>query len=617
MTRTFIPLLVTFSVSAFAAGHPGVLVHGFPGAEGIAADSQGVPFFAAGAKIMHVVDRDLAIPLADTDGRPAAMAFDRNGDLYVADPGRNAILKVTPWGVVSAAAGGLKAPAAIAISPDGLVYFGDRSGLYQLNGKPKALTAGLGEAKALAASTEHIFASQGDAIWRVTLYGGNRKKFASFGAAAMALDEKGNLYAANEGKVSVLDPDGKIVETYPLPGRHPTGLAFGGIDLKAVYVTEAESGSLYKFRAPNRSQRLPWESDPPVAITEPVDGAVLNHNDGDPTPNGLRITVKGYSRIPGPVTINGSSVPVAAGKFETRLLLQHPETKVTVQAGAERNTITVLWDRHSFKRYRVSTDDNILWLKDIAAHADTYKSLFDNPYLRFWRDMHNKYGIKLHQNIYYETEGFNLSQMPAKFRSEWQRNADWMHLSFHARANDPDRPYVQASAEQILADYRAVMKEIERFAGKEVISPVTTVHWGAVTRAAAHALRQEGVRTMVGYFQAPDDLPLVCYYLSAPQIQSLEDRDYWKDTAEDILFVRHDIVINTVPLANIVPYLERIASDPHQNEVMELMIHEQYFYPDYRDYEPDYRQRVEAAIKFVVDRGYQPVFYGDDLAGAK
>ena len=70
-------------------------------------------------------------------------------------------------------------------------------------------------------------------------------------------------------------------------------------------------------------------------------------------------------------------------------------------------------------------------------------------------------------------------------------------------------------------------------------------------------------------------------------------------------------------LANIVPYLARIASDPHQNEIMELMIHEQYFYPDYRAYEPDYRQRVETAIKFVVDRGYKPVFYGEGLAGAR
>ena len=49
-------------------------------------------------------------------------------------------------------------------------------------------------------------------------------------------------------------------------------------------------------------------------------------------------------------------------------------------------------------------------------------------------------------------------------------------------------------------------------------------------------------------------------------------------------------------------------ADPHQSEVMELMIHEQYFYPDFHGDQPDFREKVETAIKFVVDRGYEPVF---------
>jgi len=60
--------------------------------------------------------------------------------------------------------------------------------------------------------------------------------------------------------------------------------------------------------------------------------------------------------------------------------------------------------------------------------------------------MHRKYGTKIHHNLYYQTAGFNLSQMPAKFRAEWQQNADWLRLTFHARANEPDRPYVHSSA---------------------------------------------------------------------------------------------------------------------------------------------------------------------------
>jgi hypothetical protein len=76
------------------------------------------------------------------------------------------------------------------------------------------------------------------------------------------------------------------------------------------------------------------------------------------------------------------------------------------------------------------------------------------------------------------------------------------------------------------------------------------------------------------------------------------------------------MVINLVPLDRIVPYLERVASDPHGSEIMELVIHEQYFYPDYRGYEPDYRARVDRALAWVTRRGYKPVFYDEGFLGA-
>ena len=46
------------------------------------------------------------------------------------------------------------------------------------------------------------------------------------------------------------------------------------------------------------------------------------------------------------------------------------------------------------------------------------------------------------------------------------------------------------------------------------------------------------------------------------------------------------------------------------------MIHEQYFYPDYVAYEPDYRDRVERAIQWVTKRGYKPVFFEEGFLGA-
>ena len=393
-------------------------------------------------------------------------------------------------------------------------------------------------------------------------------------------------------------------------------MAFAGSTLSDLYVTEAQTGTVYRIEIGRRAQRMPWEPDPPLAIIAPVDGAILNRHDGQATPQGLRITVAGSSRIPGPVTVNGVTAPVRRGRFEVNLVLRGRETVIRAEAGNAKALATVLWDRDSFPRYRVSTDDNIWFLRDIARHAGVYRSIFENSYMAFWRQMHEKYGTKVHFNLYYETAGFNLSEMPDTYRAEWQRNSDWMRLTCHARANGPDRPYLHASAAKMREDFRLVTREIERFAGKQLLSPITTVHWGVFPRPGARALHDEGIRGTVAYFNSVNNLPDVCLYLPVAQWRYLMTHDYWKDTKEDLILIRHDMVMNLFPVEQIVPRLEQIASDPHQSEIMELMIHEQYFYPDYVAYEPDYRQRVETAIEWVTRHGYRPVLFDEGFLGA-
>jgi hypothetical protein len=218
--------------------------------------------------------------------------------------------------------------------------------------------------------------------------------------------------------------------------------------------------------------------------------------------------------------------------------------------------------------------------------------------------------------FYYETEGFNLSQMPDKFRSEWQRNADWMRLTFHARANDPDWVYLFARPERVREDYRLVTREIERFAGKELLSPVTTMHWGVCPRAVAQGLRAEGVRGLLSGFTSNEGLPGTCLYLPLDQWRYLQGRDYFKDTREDLLLVNIDLVVNAFSVREIPAHLEKLAADPHRSEIMELVIHEQYFYHDYKAYEPDYRARVDCAVEWVTRRGYKSVFYDEGFLGA-
>lgn len=641
MPRVLSPLglaVLLVSCQRFAGPPPGPaperFASGLPALEAVAFSPQGLPFVAladSGGRVARLVSADRTHALTETGGSPAALAFASNGDLFVADRRRGAVYRVTPWGLTTPAADWLGAPQGVAADADGSLYFtdSDRAAVYRLDsrGRLSQIASSIPGARGIVLSLEtgRVYVSAAERkIWTMPPEGGPASVFATFrdagDPAGLALDEAGYLYVARDGggKVSVLDPKGSLAATYSLPAPRVVGVAFGGLDLKTLYIAEATAGALYRLRLPRRSQRLPWEPKMPLRITSPADGDILNRHDGETTPEGLRITVEGESGAPGPVLVNGAPAEVAGGRFRARVLLKAQENAITAEtpAGA-RHSITVLWDRRSDRRYRVSTDDNILFLKDIAEHAGTYRSIFENPYLAFWRQMHDKFGAKIQHNIYYETPGFNLSQMPDKFKPEWRQNASWMRLSFHARSNDPDRPYMHASPEKLLADFRLVASEIERFAGKEALSSFTTIHWGEATEAAVAALRREGVRGLAGYFRVSGDFPSVSYYLHLPQVLHAMRRDYWRDTAHDVLFIRHDIVINTIPLAEIVPYLEKVAADPHQAEVMELMIHEQYFYPGYRAYEPDFRQRVERAIEFVHRRGYRPVFYEEGFLGAR
>lgn len=59
---------------------------------------------------------------------PAGLAFDRSGNLYIADAGNDRVRKVTPDGIITTVAGGddhLVRPTAVAVSPDGVLFIAD------------------------------------------------------------------------------------------------------------------------------------------------------------------------------------------------------------------------------------------------------------------------------------------------------------------------------------------------------------------------------------------------------------------------------------------------------------------------------------------------------------
>lgn len=347
-----------------------------------------------------------------------------------------------------------------------------------------------------------------------------------------------------------------------------------------------------------------------LKFISPIDGDMLNERDGAIT-NGMLVVNVTISAEPGhEISINGKTAVYSDGLYTAEIELAAYSNKIEAfdkTAGSSETIVVYRLDNITGK-YRLSLDDDIWFLQDIAANADKYESIFENPYLALYKQVHEEFGTKVHINIYYQTEGFNLSQMPAKYKDEWKNNSDWLRLSFHALANDPDMPYINAGYDEMKRDCEKVISEIKRFAGEEVLGPVTTLHWGEATVEGCRALRDLGYKCQVGDFNVDNNLSPVSYYLDVEKRRNIYKRFIWKDNKEDIIFFRSAIIIDCHKLENITGFLDDIWADSHKSCYMDLLIHEQYFYPHYVAYQKEYADKVRTAVKWAVEKGYKPEF---------
>lgn len=351
-----------------------------------------------------------------------------------------------------------------------------------------------------------------------------------------------------------------------------------------------------------------------INFLSPVDGDMVNEYDGTISDGNLIIKVKIKAPSESIIKVNSVKAKYIDGIFQADVKLKDYKNVIalTEEKKGYKESITIFWLKNYTNKYRFSIDDNILFLKDISNNAERYKSIFENPYLGFLKQLHDTFGTKIHLNIYYETEGFNLSQMTNKFKNEWKANASWLGLSFHALGDKPDSPYIKAGYDQVKKDCFLVTEQIKRFAGEEVMGPETTLHWGEATVEGARALRDSGYTVLAGYFNVDDGQAPVSYYLNKEQRRNIKKRLIWRDNKEGIIFGRIAMVINSHKLDQIVPYLDNFKKtfNPHY---IDLMIHEQYFYPHYVAYQPDWKEKVMTAMKWAVDNGYKPGFLKESV----
>lgn len=353
----------------------------------------------------------------------------------------------------------------------------------------------------------------------------------------------------------------------------------------------------------------------------PRDGVILLNAAGKPE-NGKLLIIPRVNALPErKLAINGVSMVFADNFYKT---VSPIELKTGVNTlslcdseNGERIDIDVRYFPRAHKKYRFSLDDNIWFLQNIAKNQNVYKSIFEDPYLTLLKTMHDRYGTKFHLNIYYECPefgGFNLTQMPDKYKSEWKENSHWLRLSAHANANLPDRPYINATYEQTFFEFNRVNEQILRFAGEEAFADkVTTIHWGESTDDAVKAVRDLGVKAMPGCYKwGMHTNTDIAYNLNAEQCMLADRYGMYYDKNTDMIFFRYTSVgIQDAPLGMMRQRFESFDELRPLYKFRELCVHEEYFYPHYPNYIPDYYERFDEAIRCCVEDGYEAAFVSE------
>ena len=389
-----------------------------------------------------------------------------------------------------------------------------------------------------------------------------------------------------------------------------------------------------------------------IEITNYRQGAILNHNHGKEGRKSLKVKVEGISEGGWPVTVNGQPAIMEGRRFAADVeLTQRVNTvkaSVLTPYGTYSQELTLVWDKKSFKRFNFFIDDHSFLFTDLSKQRP--KKAFDHFYLAGLKKIHDQYGLKVTLNSFYHNDHdpFDLKDMPAIWKSEFEDNSDWLKFSFHAYSEFPDRPYAEATAETFGRHWDMVQKEIERFAGpKSFIAPVV-IHWANVHPAVAQEAIRRGVTAYSNNFrlrvmggpsledrQRGGDMKtvekrsrsgvdcgnelsgLAMHYGMQEEKDFMDKNIVYYDPQLGICFFHNTVLCNLTPLAEIPKkYAEAIKRNEERGtEILGVGSHEQYTFPYYGNYLPDHMKRLETATRCLVEADYKPVFFSQGFLG--
>lgn len=251
------------------------------------------------------------------------------------------------------------------------------------------------------------------------------------------------------------------------------------------------------------------------------------------------------------------------------------------------------------RNFCFTVDDNIRFFKEIMENG--FESVFDHPYLKMYKRLHEKFGLKVQLNLFYQVDGFDLSMMSDKYRAEWENNSDWLKMSFHSKKEE-GIPYEFSGYDEVYGECAAVNREIVRFASRKVLADTTTIHFCRTTDEGLKALKDNGIKGLLGLF-GNNEKPRTSYSIPDRDASIIRKGEIIEHSGVAITGI--DVILNQHEIDSIITNLNGLLG----RDTIKVMIHEQYFYPDYHAYQKNFEEKLDKTFLFLRDNGYESRFF--------
>ena len=200
---------------------------------------------------------------------------------------------------------------------------------------------------------------------------------------------------------------------------------------------------------------------------------------------------------------------------------------------------------------------------------------------------------------------FDLSQMSDRYADEWFDVSDWLKLSFHSDVENVC-PYENSKYGEVFAHCQAVNKQILRFASSSSLAKTTTVHYCRTTEEGLRALYDNGVCGLLGLF-GTDENPRTSYGICEDVASDIRNGEIASLNGMSVASI--DMIVNAVKIEDVLPMLSKLL----YRESIRVMIHEQYFYKDYRAYQPDFEEKLSEVFGLLEKNGYKSIFFEEEI----